>query len=165
MLISVHVRYHRTVKGLIPLHLVFLREENGAENSGNVKFHHMSMVGFIATCSAEKDMRRSQQEGFSPLDASIHLATQILTATSLLTQGQAHHHVILKLGTLILLTVWTGEATQSINKSKVTEASRMYQQRQLKNNPSVVFFSETNGIFSSSNLTVRMLSCSLHWET
>lgn len=169
MLISVHIRYHGGSGSPHPLTpCVSKGIKRRRKFRKRLKFHHMSMVGFIAMCSGEKDMWRSHQEGLGPLDASIYLATQMLTATSILTQGQAHHHVILKLGTLILLTVWMGETTQRINKSKAMEASHMYRHRQLKNNPRMVgvFFQKKNGIFSSCTLTeVRRLSCSLHWET
>lgn len=90
---------------------------------------------------------RSQHERFGPLDTCIYLATQILTATSLFTQGQAHHYVILKLGTLTLLMVWMGDTTQSIDHSKVMEASHASQHRQLKNNPGVVFLQKEMAFF------------------
>lgn len=53
MLISVHVRYYRTTKALIPLHPVFSREENGGKKSGNMKLCHINMVGFIAMCAGQ----------------------------------------------------------------------------------------------------------------
>lgn len=167
MLILVHVRYHGAAKALMPLHPVFSRDGNRGENSGNVKFHHMSMVGFIAMCSEERTCRGpSRKDSVLLVPLYIWPPKYSQHPSSLLKDKPTTMYVILKLGSLILLMVWMGKTTQSINKSKEVEASRMYQHRQLKNNPSVVFFSEKNGIFSSSNLTeVRMLSCLLHQET
>lgn len=82
----------------------------------------MSMGGFTAVCSGEKVTWRSQQVGFSFLEVSTHLATQTLTAASLLSQGQTQHCVTLKLGTFILLKVWMDETTQSTNKNIAMEA-------------------------------------------
>lgn len=106
-------------------HTCASREENGGENTGKGKFLYMSTAGFTA-----EEMRRvwrSQQVGFSFLEVSTYLATQTLTAASLLSQGQTQHCVTLKLGTLTLLKVWMDETTQSTNKNTAMEAWCMKQ--------------------------------------
>lgn len=168
MLILVHVRYHGAAKALMPLHPVFSRDGNRGENSGNMWNSTTWAWLDLLQCAQRRRTCRGPSRKDSVLLVLLYIWPPKYSQhpSSLLKDKPTTMYVILKLGSLILLKVWMGKTTQSINKSKAMEASRMYQQRQLKNNPSVVFFSEKNGIFSSSNLTeVRMLSCLLHQET